>query len=59
MNRKIKQLGPIGALAILFILPIAAKADPVTLALPGSVTVQAGGEHYGYWNHCQRRCSCL
>ena len=43
MNRKLKQLGPIAALAILFILPIAAKADPVTLTLPGSVTVQAGG----------------
>lgn len=43
MNRKITQLGPIAALAVLFILPIAAKADPVTLALPGSVSVQAGG----------------
>lgn len=42
MNRKIKQLVPIATLAILFVLPLSAKADPVTLTLPGSVSVQAG-----------------
>lgn len=41
---KIKQLLITTAvLALLAAMPAAAKADPVTLTLPGSVSVQAGG----------------
>jgi hypothetical protein len=44
MNRKAKQLSlALVALAVLFLLPAAAKADPIALTLDATHTVAAGG----------------